>query len=841
MSKRSLSTRRIRLFAALRVGALVLLVLATAVGAGLYIWLLRDLPSAERLSEGFAAPSVRIEDRHGALLYDVLAADGGRHVALPPEAVPPQARWAAVATEDANFYRHPGVDWRGILRALWINLRGREVIAGGSTITQQVARSSLLSAEERVERTLRRKLRESWLAWRITRRYTKEEVLAIYLNQSYFGAQAYGIEAAARTYFDKSAADLTLAQCALLVGLIQSPAAYNPFTDPAAAQARRRVVLGLMAQQGWIDAAERAQAEREPLRYSSTPYPLRAPHFAMLARQWVDAHYTPQQIKEQGGLTVRTTLDWTQQEQMEALVQGQIALLNQPPDGRLSHNARNAALVALDPGTGELLALVGNVDFFDGAASGAINMALAPRQTGSALKPFIYAVGMTAEPPFTPATRFDDVHTAFVTRRGEPYAPVNFGRVEHGPVLLRDALASSLNIPAVQALDRVGLSAAIDLLGALGLKLSDPTAADLALALGGAELSLLDLTAAYAVLANGGARVTPTFVLDVRNARGDVLLQPTPPPPTPVLDPRIAWLLSDILSDDRARELGFGRNSVLNIGRVAAVKTGTTNDFRDNWTVGYTPDLVVGVWVGNADREPMREVTGVSGAGPIWHAAMRTLSAGAPDRQFARPSGLVRVEICLPSGLLPTPACPTRRLEWFLAGTQPTAPDAFYRNVTLDRRTNRLADDATPPEQRIARTALNLPPALQPWARRNGLLLWDDLARDAALTGPPTAVAAGTTAEPLRLIAPDPLTVYRLSPRLPAEHQQVRLAAVAERNVVSLTIWLDDRPLASFTAPPYEVWWPLAPGAHRAWVEGVTADGRLLRSSETSFTVNLEE
>jgi membrane carboxypeptidase/penicillin-binding protein len=477
-------------------------------------------------------------------------------------------------------------------------------------------------------------------------------------------------------------------------------------------------------------------------------------------------------------------------------------------------------------------------------------MALVPRQPGSALKPIVYAAALSPDQPqpWTAASLLPDVRTVFMTHEDEPYVPVNFSRDEHGPVLLRQALASSLNIPAVLALDDIGVAAAMDLAADMGIAtLGEPDEYDLSFALGGGPVRLLDLTAAYAAFANGGSRITPGLILDVKDAAGNVVYTACPeataepvetavcPQPGLVLDERVAWLIGDILSDDEARRLGFGPNSVLNLGRPAAVKTGTTTDFHDNWTVGYTPDLVVGVWVGNADSEPMADVTGVSGAGPIWHYFMRAVLAGQPETDFVQPPGLVQVEVCALSGLLPGEDCPYRRREWFLAGTQPVATDTFYQRVTLDVRTGRLADETTPSEQRIEQLALDLPPTLHPWARAEGLLLLADLLPVGGMAS--TSSADATSTNGLRLISPDPNTIYRISPAMPLENQKLRFEAVTEANFSQITLWLDDEPLATLTEPPFETWWTLSPGHHTAWAEGHDSHGTQIQSSLITFEV----
>ena len=820
----------------LRVSAIVILLGATAVTL-FYQTLFADLPVPGEIGGRLIMPSVRIVDRVERPLYTFIDNENGRQTSLPLAQIPLALQQATIATEDKNFSQNPGVDVQGILRAFWINLRGGEVLAGGSTITQQVARNLLLDADERVQRTARRKLRESWLAWRTARELTKDDILALYLNQMYYGAMAYGVEAAAQTYFGKTAVDLTLAESALLAGLTQAPAIYNPFTNPDAAKTRQLVVLDLMRQENYITQAEHDLAVREPLRYAATPYPIHAPHFVMMVQAELDALFSQAEIVQLGGLTVRTTLDLNWQEQAEHIIGEQLQRLNAPADGSPSHNAHNAALVALNPQDGQVLALVGNADYFAAEIGGAINMALVPRQPGSALKPIVYAAALSPEQanPWTAASMLPDVRTIFMTHEEEPYVPVNFSRDEHGPVLLRQALAASLNIPAVLVLDDIGVATAMDLAADMGITtLGEPDEYDLSFALGGGPVRLLDLTAAYGAFANGGSRIPPSLIVDVTDAAGNLVYTAVPPQPIRVLDERVAWLISDILSDNQARMLSFGANSILNLDRPAAVKTGTTNDFHDNWTVGYTPDLVVGVWVGNADSAPMENVTGVSGAGPIWHYFMRAALTGQPETNFTRPPGLVQVEVCALSGFLPDEDCPYRRQEWFLAGTQPVETDTFYQRVTLDGRTGRLANDKTPPEQQIEQLALDLPPALHPWARAEGLPLLNDLlATGGENRGEETAVSANS----LRLISPDPHTIYRISPALPLAAQKLRFEAVSGTNVSQITLWLDDTPLATLIEPPFETWWSLSSGHHTAWAEGFDNHGNQITSVAINFEV----
>ncbi|NJL93215.1 MAG: penicillin-binding protein [Anaerolineae bacterium] len=619
-----------------RVGGLLALALFCA-GTALYAWIFHDLPDLDQLDRGRALPSTRIYDRHGQLLYEIVDLYGGSHASVPLEALSPCIVDATIATEDANFYRHPGVDAEGVARAVWINLRGGEVQAGGSTITQQVARTLLLS-EEKSERTVRRKLREMVLALQLSAAYSRDEILELYLNQTYYGNLAYGIEAAAQIYFGHSARTLSLAECALLAGLPQTPAQYNPLTDPDRARARQEVVLGLMLKQGMITPQEHDHALAENLQFSATAFPIRAPHFVAAVWTQLERGY-PEQLYS-GGLEVYTTLDLSWQQEAERIAQRHLAALNNPPDGRPPHHAHNAALVAIDPYTGHILTMLGSPDYFNEEIDGNVNAALAPRQPGSALKPFTFAASFdpTQAAPWTPATMILDIGTPFVTRRLDSYTPSNFGLVEHGPVRIREALAGSYNIPAVVALEYVGLDAFVALTTRLGIStLTDSSRLDLSVTLGGGEVKLLELTSAYAAFTNGGFQVDPVYILEVRDHHGNRIYEWQPPTfRQPALDPRVAYLITSILSDENARIPSFGRGSSLSIGRPAAAKTGTTTDFRDNWTVGYTPNLVTGVWVGNADNTPMENVTGVSGAGPIWNQFMRECFARAARAELAR-------------------------------------------------------------------------------------------------------------------------------------------------------------------------------------------------------------
>ncbi|MFO7696307.1 MAG: transglycosylase domain-containing protein, partial [Anaerolineae bacterium] len=573
------------------------LLLAFAVGVGALILVPVDLASRMRRP---SAPSTIIYDRTGVALYEILDPDGGSSRTVSLDEIPESLRQAVIATEDAGFYTNPGISPLGLLRAAGLNLRAGEIVSGASTITQQVVRQLLLG-DMRYDRSVLRKVREIWLAIRLTATMSKDEILSLYLNETYFGNLSYGVEAAARGYFGKPVRELNLAESALLAGIPQSPVAYNPLTHPEAARERQHTVLDLMVKSGSIDRLTADRAARESLAYAGEPYSLRAPHYSVMVRDELAALVGEEAIAR-GGLQVRTTLDWGLQQRAEQVVRRHLTELNAVTGEAPRRRVNNAAAVALEA-QGAVRVLVGSPDYWDATIAGAVNGATALRQPGSALKPFTYAAAF--ERGLSPASTVADVPTVFRTFEGSPYEPVNYDRRTHGLVSLREALAGSYNIAAVRVLDTIGIQALPDMVRRVGIdSLNAPERQGLALTLGGAEIRLLDLTAAYAALAAGGQLVTPYLVESVTDADGRVLYTHNPEPVVQAMDRRVAFLVTDILADPEARATVFGRNSALDLPFPAAVKTGTTTMWRDNWTVGYTRDWTIGVWVGNADGSP---------------------------------------------------------------------------------------------------------------------------------------------------------------------------------------------------------------------------------------------
>ena len=724
-------------------------------------------------------PGTVVVDAHGTVL-ERNAREGFR-IPVPLDAVAPRMLQATISAEDRRFMAHVGVDPLAVARA--ISTLGTEP-SGASTITQQLARRLYLRDDARP--LLARKADEARIALQLEARYSKAEILSLYLNDVYYGRGAYGVEAAARVFFGTSARNLDLAQAAYLAGLPQRPSEL----DEAAALARQAYVLSRMADDGWITAAEARSAlarridllpnVQSPIAHQFVAYAL-----AELARLRPD-------LAHRDGLVIETTLDAGLQNESERLAHLRL--------GSLAHrHVTNAALVAIEPGTGRILAMVGGATDGGAAQGGEINMAITRRQPGSALKPFLYAAAF--ERGFTPASALLDVPTSFETP-DSTYAPLNFDRSFRGVVPLRTALASSLNVPAVRTLDAIGLDAMLEMLGRFGLSTLDQAETyGLGLTLGGGEVTLLELTNAYATLGAGGERAQPYAIERVRDASGRVLFQHGPSTTRRVLAPQHAYLLADILSDPDARIPGFGGVTPFDLPFPAAVKSGTSTGFRDTWTLGFTPDMAIGVWAGNADSSPMQDVAGVDGAGPIWHDAMTAAALARPQREFARPDGIVTRTVCAPTGLLPGPFCPSPVRELFVAGTEPTEIERYY---------------ARGPNGELL---IDPPIEARAWARDAGVAL--------------AATSSGKT-EALRIVAPAAGTVIYRAPELAT--QQLVLRAAASAGIDKVTFAMDGIVVGQTNASDAWLAWALAPGAHTLSVSAVLPGGAVTTAT-TRFEV----
>jgi 1A family penicillin-binding protein len=696
---------------------------------GLYAYFARDLPDPGALSHRQLFQTARIFDRNGKLLQEVNDPSGGRRILVHLSDVPTIMRDATIAAEDASFYDNPGFDVRAVVRATYQWVRSGSPQSGASTITQQLVKNTLLGPEQTAER----KIKEAFLAMELTRRYSKDQILEMYMNEILYGNRAYGIEAAAETYFGKPAKELNLAEASLLAGLPQAPSLYDPYSNMPAAKDRQSYVLDQMVRTGAITAAEREAAGRAPINLvpASDVGPGEAPHFVTYVRQLLDQQFGTEALFREG-LQITTSLDLDLQHLAEQSATDHIADLK-------ARNATNAALVAIQPSSGEVLAMLGSVKFDDPSIDGQVNVALALRQPGSTLKPFTYITAFGNG--WNPATMMWDIPTTFPGN----YKPNDFDDKFPGPMTVRDALAQSRNIPAIEALQFVGVPGMLATAHSFGINdLRDPERYGLSVTLGGGEVKLLDLTYAYSVFADGGQQIgspvasdahtpgyrqfDPVSILKVTNSAGKVLYE-YKPGSAQIEDPRLVYQITSILSDDKARQPTYGANSPLVLpGRPAAVKTGSTDEYRDSWVVGYTPDLVTGVWVGNSDNSPMKDVLGVAGAGQIWHDFMAGALQGTPVTKFDPPSGVQQAEVCALSDMLPTQECRENtlpihgvRTDWFVPGINlPAEPDNWHQHVDVCKVNGKRVTPLVPDNARESQVFVTLPDAYRAWGLAHG-------------------------------------------------------------------------------------------------------------------------
>ena len=605
---------------------------------GLIIWAsVMPMPDFSSFEARKIAQSTKIYDRTGEiLLYDIH--EDIRRTVVPSESISPLIKKAAVAIEDSEFYNHSGVRPLAFLRATLVNIMTMNFSQGGSTITQQVIKNTMLTQEK----TISRKVREWILALRLERVMDKDGILTLYLNESPYGGNIYGVQEATREFFGKDASSVSLAEAAYIAAIPQAPTRYSPYGNHLDSLTNRQhLVLSRMKELGLITESEYDQAIHEVIAFKpQSQFGMRAPHFVFYIRSYIEEKYGSAALEEDG-LKIITTLDWKLQEKAQEIVKRN-ALQNEK-----TFNAENAGLVAIDPKTGQIITMVGSRDYFDTEIDGNFNVAINPnRQPGSAFKPFVYAEAFTKG--YTPDTVVFDLPTIFDTRcspTGVPisegattddcYSPVNYDGKYRGPVTLREALAQSLNIPAVKVLYLAGLQESLDMAKRMGINgLKDKNHYGLTLVLGGGEVSLLDMTSAYGVFANEGKRLSPTGILRVEDSSGKVLEEFTPSE-SQIVDVGVSRQISDVLSDNIARAPAFGDNSYLNFpDRDVAVKTGTTNDYRDAWIMGYIPQLAVGAWAGNNNNSPMEKKVAGYIVAPMWNEFMQTVLATYPIETF---------------------------------------------------------------------------------------------------------------------------------------------------------------------------------------------------------------
>lgn len=631
----------------------------------IYTYVFVDLPSVFDLTQKKPLQTTRILDRNGRVLYRIY--EDENRTLVPLSAVSPHLIQATIAIEDKNFYHHHGFSFTGIARALLANSQEETIQQGGSTITQQLIKNRLLTPE----RTLQRKMRELLLSLTAEGVYTKDEILEMYLNQVAYGGSTYGVEEASWRYFNKSARDLNLAESALLAGLPAAPSVYSPFgSNPELAFSRQEEVLRRMLEDGYITEQQFEEARKKEISFVEDRIDIEAPHFVMYVKKLLAEKFGEEMLRT-GGLEVRTTLDLDVQHEAEKILSEEMIRL-------APLKISNGSILVTNPRTGEILAMVGSKNYFDFAHDGQVNVTLRPRQPGSSIKPLTYAIAL--EKGKTPSTLIDDSPVVYQAAGSPPYAPKNYDGKFHGKVTLRESLGSSYNIPAVKTLAEIGINTLIDTAEEVGITTwKERNRFGLSLTLGGGEVTMFELSQLYSTFANEGNLVQLNPFIEVHTYTGDTLYESTcvfdrsTCFEKPIFKKETAYLMSNILSDNKARTPAFGSQSVLHIpGQQVAVKTGTTNSMRDNWTVGYTSERLVAVWVGNNDNTPMSYVaSGITGASPIWNKMIRALLDEDKPHTFTVPDTMVEVLVCKPTGTLVCSGCPVVVKEVFVKGTEP--------------------------------------------------------------------------------------------------------------------------------------------------------------------------
>ncbi len=667
------------------------------------LYLLKDLPSPRRLTHADNyAVSTQIFDRDGELLYEIFADEN--RIPIEINSLPPHVYQASIAIEDKNFYNHFGFDIFGIIRAVKTNLSGGR-LEGGSTITQQLVKNGLLTSE----RSLKRKVKEAFLSVFTEALYSKEEILEMYLNYISYGGTSVGVEAAANKYFDKHASELSIAEAALLAGLPQAPSRYSPFgSNPEEAKSRQTEVLRRMQEDGYISEEQVEQAKNEVLSYAISQTDINAPHFVFYVRDLLYEEYGVD-IVEKGGLRVTTTLDLDLHNTAQASLSAEVASLER-------YRVGNGAAMVVKPNTGEILSMIGSKDYFNATDEGQVNVTISQRQPGSSIKPIMYATAFQ-KGHLNPGSMLIDTNTCFTSPGQKPYCPKNYDGSYKGATTIRSALGNSLNIPAVKGLRIIGIEEFMQQATDMGItSWTDPVNYGLSLTLGGGEVRMIDMAQAFSSIANMGVKTPLTPILKIEDYRGNTLYEvnieqrkkdlatmteydgeKTLGELTRVLDKAPAYMTADIMQDNNARVQAFGSRSELVIpDKIVSVKTGTTNDLKDNWTVGFTPEYLVISWVGNNDSTPMNRniVSGVTGATPIFNQLMSYILKDKEYDWYEKPEDVIRSGVC-PSGFPPEKngkPCSVTSTDLFWEASRPTSSDIIKKDFWIDPRTG------TPPK-----------------------------------------------------------------------------------------------------------------------------------------------
>ena len=775
---------------------------------------------ASRLSP-LPVVSLRITDRNDVTLREVLSDQEGRAYWLRWREIPPSLVKATIAAEDSRFYLHPGIDPLSIARAAYQDVKSLRFVSGGSTITQQVVRNVY-----HIPHSVFGKVLEAWYALRLERTLTKQEILLQYFNRVPYGNGTFGVEAAARLYFDKPAEHLSLGEAAFVAALPNSPSASNPYKSMRRALERKQFILKRMCDHKVIDKDEYDEAVTEPIRVVDPQRHFRAPHFTEMVLQSIPAE------KRRAFSVIQTTLDYNIQNVVEMLLKGHVASLRR-------QHVTNGSIVVLDNSSGDVIALAGSVDFFDSLHEGQVNGALSLRQPGSTLKPFTYGIalesGLTASdilPDLPYSVAGEDVS-------GAGFSPENYDRKSHGPVRVRTALACSYNVPAVRVVERVGVEALLKRLQDAGFTSLNKQASyyGLALTLGDGEVTLLELARGYSALSRGGVFKSEKTILDVRDLAGDTVRFASLDSERQIFSPQVSYILTNILSDNDARVPAFGIDSPIDLPFECAAKTGTSKDYKDNWTVGFTPRWTVAVWVGNFDGKPMRKASGITGAGPLFRDIMLYLEQRGTGGDFPRPPGLVDMNVCPASGLLPNKDCPGVIKEIFIEGTEPRDSCSVHRLYRVDVRSCVIADSAMPNHYVQDKLFEVYPPIFDQWASEQKIpkpLFGAEIEEGTMGVRSHADQDAHSSAvkmanAPFAITSPEDGAIYKLDPVLRREYQTVTIAISASVSYHDVELLIDGKILTrDILSGSYQ--WNLQEGDHLFQLAGIRK-GKVVRSS----------
>jgi 1A family penicillin-binding protein len=784
----------------------------------IFAWFSRDLPDPNGIARKDGFSTVLLDRTGSEELYNVFVDENRKFV--PISDVPDYLKQATVAIEDKDFYKHNGFDLLGTLRGLSrLFTRGRA--QGGSTLTQQMVKNVLLTDE----RSVVRKIKEFVLAVRIEKRFSKDEILQIYLNEAPYGGTAWGVEAAAQTYFGKDTKDLDLVECVILAGMPQAPSRYSPYgSNPLSYVQRATDVARRMKEDGYIneDQEKDVVGRLTTVQFKKSGSAIKAPHFVFYVKDQLEEMFGLDLV-ENGGLKVTTTLDWDLQQEAQDVVAEEIAKVDE------SLHITNGASVIMDTNNGEILSMVGSRDFFDENIDGEVNVTTRLRQPGSSIKPLVYAVALMKG--FTPASVIMDVETEFPGKdENTPYKPKNYDGKEHGLLHLREALASSINIPAVKLLALLGIKDVLAQGYEMGIGSLEPTSENLSrlglsMALGGGEIKLLNMTEAYSSFANGGMDVDPVSITKVEDRNGHVLYEHKPIEPRKVIDEKVAFLISSMLSDNNARLLTFGANSYLKLQEGAvAVKTGTTNSLKDNWTIGWTNDRIVGVWVGNNDNSSMKDVaSGVSGASPIWRRQMLAVLDKTPAVVFEAPSGVEKVDVDRVSGYPAHDDFPSYK-EWVIKGSLPLEEDPIHRNIEVCKgEPSKLASAgqiaAGNFDKREAIIIRESDPLTDKNLWQKGIDLWISKQTDDKYKLP-NETCGDNTGVHVEIVTPKDRS------RVDGNNIEVRFEVFSDKEIEWVDLYLDGNKEKRFEEKPYvKTFDGLSDGIHKIRVVGHNKDG----------------